>query len=147
MLHAWVQFLCYTSLNIGMSFSNRVLYLICYLSIAGSSAAADLGATAILMPILGMCLDVQDVQAACAAVSLPVNVIPLSQGASQVEDYHQSAAGQQQTQLNHKPTNYICSHLSAAYGHLTIALQDLHMQCMLCCAVKYLCKCIACCFT
>ncbi len=48
----------------------------------------------ILSPILFMCLDMQDVQAACAAVSVPINVIPLSQGVSQVEDYHQSAAGQ-----------------------------------------------------
>ncbi len=47
----------------------------------------------ILSPIVFMCLDMQDVQAACAAVSVPVNVISLSQGASQVEDYHQSAAG------------------------------------------------------
>ncbi|DBA96783.1 TPA: hypothetical protein ACH3X3_012952 [Trebouxia sp. C0006] len=43
----------------------------------------------------------KDVQAACAAVSVPVNVIPLSQGVSQVADYHQSAAGDQIAQLAH----------------------------------------------
>ena len=55
-----------------------------------------------------MCLVLQDVQAACAAVSVPVNVNPLSQGASQVEDYHQSAAGQHQMQLSHKPMALGC---------------------------------------
>lgn len=103
MLHAWVPFLCHTSLDTGMTFSNRLLH-----PIFAVYPPLILLPLLILLPIVFTCLDMQDVQAACAAVSVPVNVIPLSQGTSQVADYHQSAAGQHQMQLTHKPMNRGC---------------------------------------